>query len=250
MPRYELPPSESQLPQLLEMDISPWWKLALTYASAKHIVYDVFTNYHDKQNIYRAKNLVSNIVDLFAGHQEALSSIVDLTLHDYYTHTHSLHVCLYGTATALRIYPDKAREMIKQLSFGFLMHDIGKTKLDASILKRPGKLTEDEWRDIKKHAWWGYRILENMKELTPDVANVILHHHERVDGSGYPSGLKGHAMGAPARICAFADIFDAMTTDRPYQKGLPAYDVLTYMRDGMECLDDHRLFDVFVKLFI
>ncbi|MFQ6112003.1 MAG: HD-GYP domain-containing protein [Nitrospinota bacterium] len=241
---------ESRLPRVLKSNIPSDRKLELVYNSAKSIMEETFAGYSDEKNIQRAKKIVSGIVDLFITEKEALKSIISLTIHDYYTYAHSLHVCLYGTATALRVYPRKRRDKIKRISFGLLMHDIGKTKVDPAILKKPGTLTEEEWREIRKHPWWGYRILEDMRELTPDVAKIVLHHHERVNGSGYPSGLKGFEMGMPARICAFADVFDAMTTNRPFQKGMPAYDVLTYIRDRMKCLHDQKLFEVFVKLFM
>ncbi len=138
---------ESRLPQLLKSDLSPKRKLELTYSSAQQITEDFFTNYTDKRNIRRAKGVVSGIVDLFISEKETLSNIIDLTIRDYYTYTHSLHVCLYGTAAALSTYSEKALERIKLLSFGFLMHDIGKTKVDHAVLNKPGKLTEEEWRE-------------------------------------------------------------------------------------------------------
>ncbi len=241
---------ESKLPQVLKSDIPPKRKLELTYNSAQQIMDEVFTNYKDKRNIRRAKSAVSGIVNLFIKEKEALTNIIDLTVHDYYTYTHSLHVCLYGTATALKLYSEKALEKIKHISFGFLMHDIGKTKIDPAILNKPGKLNDDEWKEIKKHPWWGYRILEDIKEITPDAAKIVLHHHERVDGSGYPKGLKGHEMGTLSRICAFCDVFDAMTTNRPYRGARPAYEALTVIRDDMKKLNDPKLFEIFVKIFI
>ncbi len=241
---------EARLSEVLKSDIPPRRKLELTYTSAQQIMEDLFTDYEDNRNIQRAKSVVSRIVDLFSSENEALpNSVTDLIIHDYHTYSHSLHVCLYGTAMALKVYSNKCRKRTEGISFGLIMHDIGKTRIRPDILKKPGKLTEDEWREIKKHPRWGYRMLEDMRELTPEVVKIVLGHHERVDGSGYPSELRGHEVSVLSRICSFADVFDAVTANRPYRMAVSIYDALKTIRDEMHCLHDRSLFETFVRLF-
>lgn len=99
------------------------------------------------------------------------------------------------------------------------LHDIGKIAIDDAILNKPGKLTPEEWAEVKRHPEIGYRILSTTKEYA-EIAEDILSHHERYDGTGYPRGLKGEAIPWRARVIAIVDAFDAMTTNRPYRKGL------------------------------
>lgn len=109
------------------------------------------------------------------------------------------------------------RGIISDLSTAGLMHDIGNIAIDARILNKPGLLTNAEWSEIKKHPEIGFRVLSSVNELAP-LAEVILAHHERWDGTGYPKGLKGEEIPLKARILSVADAYDAMTSERPYRK--------------------------------
>ena len=109
-----------------------------------------------------------------------------------------------------------AREFVGR---GSLLHDIGKIGISDKILLKPGKLTEEEWVEIRKHPDIGYRILEKI-DFLKGAAELVLQHHERFDGSGYPRGISGEGILLGARIFAVVDTFDAMTSDRPYRKAL------------------------------
>jgi putative nucleotidyltransferase with HDIG domain len=109
---------------------------------------------------------------------------------------------------------------------GALLHDIGKIGVTDSILLKPGKLTEDEWTEMRRHSQIGYDILAGIDFLR-DAAEFVLSHHERFDGSGYPNGLKGAQIPLGGRIFALVDTLDAMTSDRPYRKALPFDTVVT-----------------------
>ena len=109
-------------------------------------------------------------------------------------------------------------EIIKVKASGTL-HDIGKIAIDENILHKPGSLTKQEWEDIKRHSEIGYRIVNSTFSIT-DMANGILSHHERWDGTGYPRGLKGSEIPLLARMIAIADSYDAMISNRPYRKPL------------------------------
>jgi putative nucleotidyltransferase with HDIG domain len=105
------------------------------------------------------------------------------------------------------------------LNYGAYLHDVGKAKLPEGMLQKPGKLTDDEWVVMKQHPTLGRELLEH--SFVQDVGAIVEQHHERLDGSGYPKGLKGLEISLEAYIIAVADTFDAMTTDRPYRKALP-----------------------------
>jgi HD-GYP domain-containing protein (c-di-GMP phosphodiesterase class II) len=111
-------------------------------------------------------------------------------------------------------------ETIRTIYLGGLLHDIGKIGIDDGVLRKPGKLTDAEYEHIKTHVEIGYRILRGLRKMG-HVLPIVLHHHESWDGKGYPYGLAGANIPFLARIAAVADAYDAMSSDRPYRKGMP-----------------------------
>lgn len=140
---------------------------------------------------------------------------------DHYTRGHSERVTLYALAIAeiMEFPPNKLTE----IRIAGLLHDIGKIGVPEKILNKPGKLTPAEFEKIKLHPTLGARIVQNIKG-TDHIVNIILHHHERFDGKGYPDGLKGNKIPLPARIIAIADSYDAMTSERPYRMPMSTED--------------------------
>lgn len=134
------------------------------------------------------------------------------------TDAHNYRVTFYAVslAEAIRI----PREEIADLVVGAFLHDIGKIGISDSILLKPGKLTDDEFEIMKAHVHLGIEIVADNHWLE-GAATTILHHHERFNGNGYPDGLKGHAIPRVARIFAVADVFDALSSERPYKKAMP-----------------------------
>ena len=117
-----------------------------------------------------------------------------------------------------------------QMSFGFLLHDLGKVSVPDSILNKPGPLSEEEWRLMQRHPAEGARILKDVAFLKKGALDVVLYHHERWDGAGYPAGLAGDEIPLWARVFAVADALDAMTTDRPYRSAMPLEKALGELR--------------------
>jgi len=146
---------------------------------------------------------------------EALSAALDY--RDNETEGHSRRVVRYSLEIGKVL--GLARQTMEVLSRGTLLHDIGKIGVPDSVLWKPGKLDEKEWEEMRRHVDYGYRMLKGIPFLK-DAARIVLHHHERYDGTGYPRGLKGEDITLGARIFAIADTYDAMTTDRPYRKAL------------------------------
>lgn len=148
---------------------------------------------------------------------------------EYYIYSHSLNVALLSMLIARWMkLPDKK---VTQLLYAGILHDIGKLKVDPSILNKPGKLTEEEFEEVKRHTFYGFRMVENLKFLSPEIKQAILFHHEREDGSGYPSGIKTDKIPQLAKILAVADIYDAMTSPRVYSEEKPAFKVFKMMED-------------------
>jgi len=143
-----------------------------------------------------------------------LALAATLDLRDGQTADHSRRVCEYALEIARRMGCSEVQ--LKSLSQGALLHDIGKLAIPDSILSKPGKLTPEEWNTMRGHVQIGYDLVSRIPFLR-DAADLVLSHHERYDGTGYPRGLQGEQIPLSARIFAVADAFDAMTSPRPYQ---------------------------------
>jgi HD-GYP domain-containing protein (c-di-GMP phosphodiesterase class II) len=140
------------------------------------------------------------------------------------------------------------KQDIEQLTLISNLHDIGKIAIDDKILNKPGKLTEEEWRVMKRHPETGYRILASSPDYI-EIAEDILSHHEKYDGTGYPRGLKGEKIPIRARIIAIADAYDAMTSDRPYRKKLDHAVAIQELIDNKGSQFDPKLVDIFLAIF-
>ena len=165
--------------------------------------------------------------ELFNSSVRALASAIDAK--DCYTSGHSDRVARIAVHLAEQLGMSKA--MLETIHLGGLLHDIGKIGIEDRVLNKPGRLSEEEFEQIKRHPEYGYDILREVRELSP-VLPIVLHHHEAWNGQGYPHGLVGQETPLLARIVAVADAFDAMTSDRPYRKGMTFDEVEKVFRDG------------------
>ena len=126
-----------------------------------------------------------------------------------------------------------------------LLHDIGKIGIDESILNKRGKLTEVEWADMRRHPEIGYHILRSVNEFAP-IAEYVLHHHERVDGTGYPRQLENGKIPTQSKIISIADAYDAMTSHRPYREDLNLAEVITEFKSNAGTQFDPDILNVFI----
>jgi putative two-component system response regulator len=171
----------------------------------------------------------------------SLAHVIDA--RDPYTGGHSARVSLYATLLADRIgLSDASIEAVRQ---GALFHDFGKIGVPDRVLLKPGKLTDLEYDEIKRHPSVGRNLLQNMRTLASSL-EVVHHHHERMDGSGYPDHLEGEAIPVTARVCTIADIFDALTTARVYRGALSREESMRIMSEEVrKGWWDGRLLDEF-----
>ncbi|KNZ40420.1 diguanylate cyclase [Acetobacterium bakii] len=135
---------------------------------------------------------------------------------------------------------------IKELKTVGLLHDIGKIAIEDTILNKPGKLTDDEWLEIKRHSEIGYRILSTVNEMS-EMAEYVLAHQERWDGTGYPKGLKGNAIPLESRIISIADAYDAMTSQRSYRSKMPSEAALAELQKNAGSQFDPELASFFIE---
>ena len=189
-------------------------------------------------------NLYKELQEAFFGTAEALGDAIEAK--DAYTAGHTRRVLAYSTAMGKHLaLPDPEFDNLKLAA---LLHDIGKIGIEDSILRKPGKLEDHERRRMEEHTTIGPKIVDHVKQLRKIVPG-IMHHHEEYDGTGYPEGLKGDQIPLIARIIAAADCFDAMTTDRPYRKGLSVQTALDELQKMAGTQFDGNVIEAFVRAY-
>ena len=189
-------------------------------------------------------------VEMFRDMEKLLIDVVRalvaaIEAKDVYTCGHSERVALFAKRLGQELGLDQ--EECERLYLTGLLHDVGKIGVSDSTLRKPGRLTDEEFAEIQRHPESGWAILHDLDQLRYTLPGV-LHHHERVDGKGYPDGLVGDEIPRDGRILAVADAFDAMTSDRPYRKGMPQEKAEEILNAGRGTQWDSKLLDVFFKI--
>lgn len=192
-----------------------------------------------------AKQLVEEISDSVARNPGALISLARLKTVDDYTYMHSVAVCAMMVGLAKQLGLDE--EQTRAAGMAGLMHDLGKALMPMDVLNKPGKLTEAEFNIIKTHPVEGHRMLLSGRKVDPLVLDVCLHHHEKTDGSGYPKGLTADEISLFAKMGAVCDVYDAITSNRPYKSGWDPAESLRKMAEWANGHFDGKVFQAFVK---
>jgi len=181
----------------------------------------------DKISIDQVRSVIDKIIDELTENNDILVNLCDIKTYDSYTFDHSVNVCILSMLTAIGLGYNKERT--KELGVGAILHDIGKLKIPLKILNKPGRLTHDEFEEVKKHTIYGYEMLKKVDSISNISAYVALAHHERYNGTGYPLKKKGKDIHQSARIAAVSDVYDALTSNRVYRKRMPPNQALEYI---------------------
>ena len=192
-----------------------------------------------------ASSLVQEISDSVTRNPGALISLARLKTADEYTFMHSVAVCALMVALARQIGLNDAQTRTAGLAG--LLHDLGKALMNQDILNKPGKLTDEEFEHIKTHPAEGWKLLKETGSVSAPILDVVRHHHERTDGRGYPDGLSGDKFTLLARMGAICDVYDAITSNRPYKRGWDPAESIRRMADWTKGHLDPVLFQAFVK---
>ncbi|HDY85040.1 hypothetical protein LCGC14_0955240 [marine sediment metagenome] len=187
--------------------------------------------------------LIGEIDSMVQRNSSAILSVARLKTHDDYTYMHSVAVCALMLSLAHQLNLDE--EQTRLAGIGGLMHDLGKALISVDILNKSGKLTDDEFISVKNHPEAGAKVL-NENGADPEVVDIALHHHEKVNGGGYPHGLVGENISFLARMSAICDVYDAVTSQRAYKKPWDPSNAIQAMSqwDGHF---DKKIFSAFVK---
>lgn len=180
--------------------------------------------------------------------REILESLVDLRVYDEYTYAHSANVM--SLALLMGVTLGFNYEKLRVLGVGAMLHDIGKTMIPDFILNKPGRLTPAEFDVIKTHPERGLKMIAHHRWASPDIQAVILHHHERWDGRGYPHGLKGKDIPEMARIVSVVDVYDALVSRRVYKEPMPPDQAYQLILSGMNSQFEARMVWAFQNLIV
>lgn len=195
--------------------------------------------------IFVLDNVINAIIDELAKNNKNLVSIVDLKTHDDYTYAHSVNVAVLALVTGMAMGYEYAK--LKNMGLGALLHDIGKTSIPVQILNKSTKLSVEELAVIKKHPEIGFQKSKVSLDLDPTARAVILQHHEKIDGTGYPFGRTSDTIHEFAKVVAVADIYDALTSDRPYRKRWPIKETLDFLNSICGTHIDTEVYKIFMQ---
>jgi response regulator RpfG family c-di-GMP phosphodiesterase len=196
--------------------------------------------------IYEGLTRYRVVKELQEGDESRYLSIAQaIELKDPYTRGHCDRVASYAVTLSEALGLSKT--VIREIRFGSWLHDCGKIGVPEAILNYGGRLPADQFELVKQHPLWGSEVARQAR-MSGTIVNIILHHHERYDGLGYPAGLRGDHIPIEARIVSIADVFDALHTDRPYRKAYEGAYVLSVMHESTGSSFDPRLMEIFMPI--
>jgi len=225
-----------------------WEKSNLLYDTSVELVHELMTEPDFASRSPRLERVSKAVATFVLNEPSAFSHLFAASHHDFYTTTHMVNVSTWMVCLAYAMgYRDP--ENLNQIAQAGLLHDMGKLYIPEDVLNKPGKLTDEEWAKIRKHPELGCDHLQRSAEIDPLVLTVTRQHHERLDGSGYPDGLKGEDIHPMSRLCAVVDSFDAMTALRPFkERALTVSEALTILEKETPSKYDSDVMEAWLKL--
>jgi len=217
------------------------------FTSLNDVIRDVLAKSFSAGNVAETvdtcRDLAENTVDLILRNDVMASDLLGVMHHDYHTFTHSANVSYYCVMLAENLQLTD-EEGLKQIATGGLLHDLGKLDIPDKILSKPGRLTDAEFEVIRAHPRTGFRKLCQRDDLSFAQLMMVYQHHERLDGKGYPVGVTAEEIHPWAQMCTVVDVFEALTSNRPYRTGMPydkAFEIIdrdigkAFDRDIVQC---------------
>ena len=235
-------PTIARMPTPMPSSGSPRERAELVLNRSKTVMRAVFDRSRLGQIVHATDvdSVVDEITESMDSNQKALTGLLRLKNKDEYTYVHSIAVC--ALMIGLARHMGESEQRVREIGMAGLLHDIGKLTISQEILNKPGRLSEDEFRQVIKHAERGADII-SQGEGIPDVAiEVCRHHHEKFDGTGYPDRLAGTEISLESRMAALCDVYDALTSERAYKAAASPVEALTIMHGLTGHFDPKLLF--------
>lgn len=205
-------------------------KLKESYSIQLGVVVDMINDINSGRDleIDKVNEIVHFLMETGKENRDILSCMKQVKDVDKYTYTHCINVSLLAMMIGRWLKLDEKK--VQELTYAGLLHDIGKARIDLNILNKPGKLTPEEYEEIKKHVTYGKEILQEMPGISQDIIAGVSMHHERENGSGYAEKVAGENIHQYAKIISVADVFDAMTSNRVYRGKQSIFDVFEFIQ--------------------
>lgn len=214
-------------------------------AKIKNMFMNIENDKPNDNNIKDIGHIVENMIDELISNRNLMVNMIDIKSFDDYTFFHSVNVAALSIIMGISLNLNK-NELYK-LGVGALLHDIGKVFINKELLNKEGKLTEGEFEIMKSHSLKGYKYIKSSYDIPIKSYIATLDHHEKYDGTGYPNNKVGKDISLFGRIIAIADVYDALTSDRPYRKACLPSDVIEYIMGGPGTHFDFELVNIFIK---
>jgi len=219
------------------LDTTPTERLNSIQDIAANFSQCLYANKFTQPMLRKGKEIASHLVESIEEDIKCINGISSLAGHDYYTYYHSVRVATYAVAIAVKM-DIRDNDSLKQIALGGILHDIGKKNVPLTVINKNGPLTKEEWKLIRSHPSSGFEAVKgSLLEHIP--REIILHHHEKLDGSGYPHSLKENSLIIESQITTLADIFDALTSNRSYQKRRTHYEALGFIKEN--CVNKNEI---------
>lgn len=240
---------ENHLGEILAReDLDRKAKGRMLYQSSVNYVIDVFEEPESSLNAQRCRQLVEHAMQYVAGNREALASLRSLTAHNYRIYVHSVQMMALNLLAHERLF-DLSPDEMADVGIGSLLHDFGMIFIANDVARKPDAISEVEYYKLKQHTQRGFEFLERMGTFSDVVLNIVRYHHERYDGNGFPTGLKGDDIPRSAQLAALCNAYGSMVLDKPAKPGLPHKDAVKKLRDaGQEGAFNMQLLESFVEL--
>lgn len=223
-------------------------KAEVVYSSSMRSIRQVFQGLN-RRSLADLERASAHVVKLILSDRRVMNDLIGITSHDRFTYHHCVKVGIYATALAGNLFGGRGNgHDLPALCTAFFLHDIGMTKIPSQIVEKIGSLSESERQIVRKHPIWGHDRLMNANYLTSQAASIVLFHHERCNGTGYPFSKTGKDIPLYAKICSIADTFETLTSTAAHGSSMTPYEALTFMQQEMTGQFDHELFKAFVLM--
>ncbi|MGL4759988.1 MAG: HD-GYP domain-containing protein [Sarcina sp.] len=194
------------------------------------------------------QDLSEDLCQSILANKDISGGLVDIKRMDTYTYQHSVNVATLSVIIGIAI--GLSKDLLVDLCVGALLHDIGKVFISDEIIQKPGKLTDEEFNTIKSHPKLGYDYIKNIPTLKTRCKMVVLQHHEKMNGAGYPNALFKDDISILARIVSIADVYDALTSDRPYKRAMCPNDAFEFILSNAGTMFDFQLTKIFSRIIV
>ena len=239
---------EGSLSDMLKrQDLSSRSKGKILYQTSVNYVTDVFETPEKTFNVSRCRSLVKHLMSYIASDPNSLDSLQSVIAHNYYIFVHSVQVTAMTLLMHAELYQVDRDELI-DVGIGSILHDFGMIFISNDILNKPDALSDIEYYKVKQHTEKGYQFLKEGKVFSDISLSIVRYHHERYDGNGYPTALKGNNIPRSVQVTTLCDVFCALTTDRVYRKAISVSDALKAMREDSKGAFNEELFQRFIEV--